>query len=190
MTADSTGTPAAGASGSRSGNLKAKAAEEFRRFVGLFVYLWILFSVFAINQGIVLREHDIAWTMQGLAFVNALVFAKVMMLFEMFDPGRWLRQRPLIYPILYESFLLTMLFLVVHIVEKVAEGAFRGETILASLPSIGGGGVTGLLSAAVIMFVALTPFFALRNLSFALGGDRLYVLLFQSGASSTDAAQR
>ena len=34
-----------------------------------------------------LRQHDIAWTMQGVAFVNALVFAKVMMLFEMFDPA-------------------------------------------------------------------------------------------------------
>ncbi len=122
MTAHSTGTPAGG-TGSRSGTLKAKAAEEFRRFVGLFVYLWILFAVFAINQGIVLRQHDIAWSMQGMAFINALVFAKVMMLFEMFDPGRWLRTRPMIYPILYESFLLMILFLVVHVIEKVVEGA-------------------------------------------------------------------
>ncbi len=187
MTANSTGTPAAGGSGSRSGNLKAKAADEFRRFVGLFVYLWILFAVFAINQGIVLRQHDIAWTMQGVAFVNALVFAKVMMLFEMFDPGRWLRKRPLIYPILYESFLLMILFLVVHVIEKVVEGLFRGDTVLDSLPSIGGGGLVGLLSASVIMFVALTPFFALRNLSFALGADRLRALLFGSGAPSTGA---
>ena len=141
--------------------------------------------MFAINQGIVLREHDIAWTMQGLAFINALVFAKVMMLFEMFDPGRWLRKRPLIYPILYEFFLLMILFLVVHVIEKVVEGVFfRGETVLDSLPSIGGGGVYGLLSAAVIMFVALTPFFALRNLSYALGADRLYALLFGSRAGS------
>ena len=31
--------------------------------------------------------------MQGFAFINALVFAKVMMLFEVFDPGRWLRSQ-------------------------------------------------------------------------------------------------
>jgi hypothetical protein len=189
MTANSTGTPARG-TGSRSGNLKAKAAEEFRRFVGLFVYLWILFAVFAINQGIVLRQHNIAWSMQGMAFINALVFAKVMMLFEMFDPGRWLRTRPMIYPILYESFLLMILFLVVHVIEKVVEGAFRGNTIVDSLPDIGGGGLVGLLSAAVIMFVALTPFFALRNLSFALGADRLHALLFGGGAPTTDASER
>jgi hypothetical protein len=44
--------------------------------------------------------------MLGFAFINALVFAKVMMLFEVFDPGRWPRARPLIYPILYETLLL------------------------------------------------------------------------------------
>ena len=160
--------------------LKAKAAEEFRRFVVLFVYLWILFGVFALNQGIVLRENGIAWTMQGLALINALVFAKVMMLFEMFDPGRWLRVRPLIYPILYETLLLTILFLVVHVVEKVIEGLIHGKTAVDSLPSVGGGGLAGLLSASVIMFVALLPFFGLRNLSMAMGEGRLRAMLLET----------
>jgi hypothetical protein len=70
-------------------DLKAKAAEEFRRFLVLFVYLWVLFGVFVLNQDIVLRERGINFAMQGVALINALVFAKVMMLFEMFDPGRW-----------------------------------------------------------------------------------------------------
>ena len=52
----------------------------------LFLYLWILFGVFVLNQGVVLREHGINFAMQGFAFINALVFAKVMMLFEVFDP--------------------------------------------------------------------------------------------------------
>ena len=53
----------------------------------LFLYLWILFGVFVLNQGVVLREHGFDFAMQGFAFINALVFAKVMMLFEIFDPG-------------------------------------------------------------------------------------------------------
>ena len=113
MTQDSTrvgAAVAANASAHGGRSLKAKAAEEFRRFIILFFYLWILFGVFVINQGIVLREHGIDFAMQGVAFINALVFAKVMMLFEIFDPGRWLRKRPLIYPILYETLLLTVLF--------------------------------------------------------------------------------
>ncbi len=186
MTVDSTRSR----SEAPSHSLKAKAAEEVRKFLVLFVYLWVLFGVFALNQGIVLREEGISWTAQGFAFVNALVFAKVMMLFEMLDPGRWLRKRPLIYPILYEAFLLTLLFLVVHVIEKVIEGLIHGKTVVESLPSIGGGGLVGLISAATIVFVALTPFFAVRNLSYALGSDRLFELLFGSRKPDAGAGER
>jgi hypothetical protein len=197
MTFDSTGVGAA-APGAPSGHsahsLKAKAAEEFRRFLVLFFYLWILFGVFVLNQGIVLREHGFNFAMQGFAFINALVFAKVMMLFEMFDPGRWLRRRPLIYPILFETTLLTVLFVVVHVLEKTVEGLFRGKPIADSLPSFGGGGLVGLLSVSVILFVALVPFFGLRNLNFAIGEGHLWKILFwgpaQDGETRSAAPQR
>jgi hypothetical protein len=190
MTQDSTGiggtvaAAAANAHGARS--LKAKAVDEFRKFLVLFFYLWILFGVFVINQGVVLREHGFNFTLQGFAFINALVFAKVMMLFEVFDPGRWLRKRPLIYPILYETSLLTVLFIVVHVAEKTIEGLIHGKTVGESLPSIGGGGLVGLLSAAVILFVALIPFFGVRNLSVAMGEGRLYALIFGGKPSPQD----
>jgi hypothetical protein len=171
-------------------SLKAKAAEEARKFLVLFLYLWVLFGVFVLNQGIVLREEGISYTAQGFAIINALVLAKVMLLFEHFDPGRWLRRRPLIYPILYEAFLLTILFIVVHILEKVIEGLIHGKTIGASLPGIGGGGLSGLLSAAVIMFVALVPFFGFRNLSLVLGPERLRSLLFSSAAKAIGGPRR
>ena len=107
------------------------------------------------------------------------------MVFEMFDPGGWLRRRPLIYPILYETLLLTMLFIVVHVLEKVIEGLVHGKTIVESLPRIGGGGLAGLLSASVIMFVALIPFFGLRNLSLAMGSGRLRAMLLSGRPNQT-----
>jgi hypothetical protein len=175
------------AHGSRS--LKAKAADEFRRFLVLFFYLWILFGVFVLNQGVVLREHGINFAMQGFAFFNALVFAKVMMLFEVFDPGRWLRKRPLIYPILYESLLLTVLFLVAHVLEKTVEGLFRGKTLTESMPVLTGAGLPGFVSITVILFIALIPFFGLRNLSLGMGEGRLYAMMFEK-PSAQDGERR
>ncbi len=67
----------------------------------------------------------------------------VMMPLEIFDPGRWLRAQPLIYPMMYEILLLTFLFLVAHVLEKTIEGMLRGKTITDSLPGIGGGGLRG-----------------------------------------------
>ena len=192
MTQDSTGVgsaPAAGAGAPGARSLTAKAADEFRRFLFLFFYLWILFGVFVLNQGVVLREHGINFAMQGFAFFNALVFAKVMMLFEVFDPGRWLRKRPLIYPILYESLLLTVLFLIAHVLEKAIEGLFRGETLTESMPVLTGAGLPGFLSITVILFIALIPFFGLRNLSLAMGEGRLYGMIFEK-PSAQDGERR
>lgn len=162
----------------KAGTLKARATEEGRKFLALFFYLWVLFGVFVLNQSIVERGDGIDFTMQGFALINALVFAKVMLIFEMFDPGRWLRRRPLIYPILYETSLLTALFLVVHILEKTIVGAFHGKTFMDSIPRIGGGGLAGLISASLVMFIALLPFFGLRNLNLVLGEGRLSAILF------------
>ncbi len=173
-----------------SRSLTAKAADEFRRFFVLFLYLWILFGVFTLNQGVVMREHGINFPMLGFAFINALVFAKVMMLFEVFDPGRWLRKRPLIYPILYESLLLTVLFLVAHTIEKTIEGLFRGKTFVDSLPVMGGGGLVGFLSITVILFIALMPFFGLRNLSLAMGEGRLWAAIFEKPSAEEGERRR
>ena len=198
MTADPTGANnvvAAGANAHGVRSLTAKAADELRRFLLLFFYLWILFGVFVLNQGVVLREHGINFAMQGFAFFNALVFAKVVMLFEVFDPGRWLRKRPLIYPILYESLLLTVLFLIAHVLEKTIEGLIRGKTPTESMPLLTGAGLPGFLSIAVILFIALIPFFGLRNLSLAMGEGRLYAMIFanpsaQDGERRSGAASR
>lgn len=193
MTADPTGANnvvAAGANPHVARSLKDKAADEFRRFVILFFYLWILFGVFVLNQGIVLREHGFNFAMQGFAFINALVFAKVMMLFEIFDPGRWLRRRPLIYPILYETLLLTVLFLVAHVLEKTIEGLLRGKTVADSMPALGGGGLMGLLSITAILFIALIPFFGLRNLSLAMGEGRLWAVIFEQPSAEEGERRR
>ena len=192
MTTDPTGVNnvvAAGASAQGARSLTAKAADEFRRFLLLFFYLWILFGVFVLNQGVALREHGIDFAMQGFAFFNALVFAKVMMLFEVFDPGRWLRKRPLIYPILYESLLLTVLFLIAHVLEKTIEGLFRGQTIAEGMPLLTGDGLAGFLSITVILFIALIPFFGLRNLSLAMGEGQLYAMMFEK-PSAQDGERR
>jgi hypothetical protein len=67
-----------------------------------------------------------------------------MLVAEDLDLGRWLKRRPLIYPILQESLLLTALFIGFHVVEHLIIGLVKGETFAASIPHIGGGGLAGL----------------------------------------------
>jgi hypothetical protein len=106
--------------------VKERLGHELRRFALMFLYLWALFLLFVLNERL------------------ALVLAKVMLVAEDLDLGRWLKRRPLIYPILHESLLLTALLIGFHVVEHLVIGLVKGETFAASIPHIGGGGLAGL----------------------------------------------
>lgn len=155
-----------------------RAVTELKRFVVMFLYLWLLLGLFVLNESIVLHQRGISFSSHGIALFNALVLAKIMLVAEDVGFGRRLEGRPLIYPILYESLLFTFLFIFFHVVEKVLIGLIGGETVAASVPAIGGGGLKGLLSVAVIMFFFLMPFFAVTNLNRELGPGRLKAMLF------------
>jgi hypothetical protein len=174
----------------RAQKLGRWALHEMTRFVVLFLYLWILFGVFVLHQSIVLREHGIAYSSQGFALINALVLAKVMLVAEDLNLSRWLDRRPLIYPILHESFLFTVLFIAFHVLEQLVVGLVHGETLAQSVPAIGGGGFAGLACVAVIFFFALMPFFGFRNLSRAIGPDRMKAILFGPWEGADPSGER
>jgi hypothetical protein len=169
---------------------KERIGHELRRFVLMFLYLWVLFLVFVLHEDIVLRQRGISYTAQGFAFFNALILAKVMLVAEDLDLGRWLQRRPLIYPILHESLLLTALFICFHVVEHIVIGLVKGENLAASIPQIGGGGLAGLACVAVIFFVALIPFFAFKHVGRELGEGRLGAMLFGTDVSVADEPRR
>lgn len=171
--------------GRRSGrwhSLRRRGLHEARRFLALFLYLWLMSGLFALHDRIILREHGLAFTQQGLALVNAFVLAKVMLVAEDLNLGRWLRRRrqPLIILILYEAFVFAIIFLCFHVLEHVVIGWIKGESLEASTPAIGGGGLVGLILVAAILFVALVPYFAFQNVSRVLGREWLNALLFRA----------
>jgi len=51
----STGVPSNGVKRS----LKERAITEFKEFVAIFLYLWLLFALFACHDSIVLAQHNI-----------------------------------------------------------------------------------------------------------------------------------
>lgn len=165
--------------------LKERAVDEARRFVVLFLYLWVLFGLFVLNERIILRQHGVDFAAHGFAVFNAFILAKVMLVLEDLNLGRWLDRRPLIYPILHDSILFAVLFIAFHVVEEIVVGLFRGEGARSSVPAMGGGGFAGVVCVAVILFFALIPFFAFRTFNRALGPGRMWRLLFGSAVPDT-----
>ena len=140
--------------------VKERLGHELRRFALMFLYLWALFLLFVLNERL------------------ALVLAKVMLVAEDLDLGRWLKRRPLIYPILHESLLLTALLIGFHVVEHLVIGLVKGETFAASIPHIGGGGLAGLALLRQF-FHRVDPVLRLQaHISREVGESRIKQMLF------------
>ena len=179
---------------SRWRTIPKRVFQEWKRFMLMALYLWVIFGLFVLYQSLLLRQHGIDYEMHGFALFNALVLGKIMLVAENLRLGRWLPRRPLIYRILFEGVLFSLLFIGFHVLEKVITGLIEGKAAAASVPAIGGGGLAGLASVALIMFVMLIPFFAFRNVSRELGRGCLEAMVFgmnmdisEPSASSTGA---
>ena len=155
--------------------LAGRLMNEVRQFVVMFLYLWILFGLFVLNQVLTLEQHGLSIALSGFAMLNALVLAKVMMIVEYFDFSRWLRGGPLVYPVVFESLLLSVLFIVFHFVERVVMGLLKGEALQQSIPNIAGGGPLGLICIGCILLFSLLPFFAFKHLSRVLGLSLIHI---------------
>jgi hypothetical protein len=162
----------------RRPGFKARLREELRRFLIMFVYLWLMFGNIVLNERVVLHEHGWGLPAHGFALLNALIAAKIMLIAECLNMGRWWRHRPLAYHIVFDASFVTGLFIAFHMVEHEVVGLLHGATAAASMPAIGGGGLAGLLTVAAILFISLIPFFAFQHLSWELGADRMKAILF------------
>ena len=153
------------------------AVREARKLVVIFLYLWVLFGLFALHKSILLPDAGIIYG-QGFAIANAFVLAKVMLVADNLHVGENFETRPLIYPVLFRSTVFAVILVCFDLIEEVAVGTLRGKTISESIDAIGGGTLEGILSIGVIVFVVLIPFFAFREMTKVVGNREMRDLLF------------
>jgi len=158
--------------------LRERAADEFKRFVVIFLYLWVVFSLLSVYKSLILLEHHLDYQEHSFAMINAFIFAKVLLIGENLHLGTRFSDKPLIYPVLHKCFVFTVVLLCFHITENVLVGVLHGRTIADSFPPLIGGGVKGVLSVSVICFIVLLPFFAFREVSRIVGRREMWGVFF------------
>lgn len=158
-------------------SLKEKALDEMKKYLTLTLYLWVLFALLGFYRRLLLKEYDIdPWT-QSYAIVNALVFAKVMLLGEIIDLGARLRKRVFVWVVLGRTALFTALLMAFHVVEEAIRALIKGEPVATSLLHLGGGSWLGVWVFAGLMFAVLFPLSMFSELSRALGKNVMWNLL-------------
>jgi hypothetical protein len=154
-----------------------RVSQEARRIATIFIYLWLVFGVLVLHESVVLSRHGLSAQFYGLAFVNAWILAKVMLVAEGLDARPHFEGRPLILPIALRSAGFALLLVCAYAAEESAINLWKGHSLADALPAIGRGGVRGLAVMTVIMAIALVPYFTWRELGRVLGRDTLRALM-------------
>lgn len=157
--------------------LKENGIKEGKKLLWIFAYLWLLLGLFAAHKSIVLNQQNLLYH-QGFAVINALVLAKIMFIAEALHVADDLKQKPLIYPIVYKSAVYSLILISFHVLEEVLAGMWHGKPVSQSLSALSAGGLEEILVFGLIMFVVLMPFFALREIGRDVGEDRLFEQFF------------
>ena len=160
--------------------LKQKAVHEAGEYLVISLYLFVVFSLFVLYESVILAEHHIDFAPHGLALINALALAKVMLVAQELHLADQFRDAPLIYPTLLKSFVFTIVLACFKIAEETAIGRFHGKSFHESISKFGGGSWKGILTLTMLLFVVLIPFFGFTELRRAFGEDRLIGAFFRS----------
>lgn len=169
---------------------KERVTTELKKYVAIAIYLWVLFSMFEIHRIAVLRAVDRASISDyrlGLAALNALIMAKIILIGEAIHIGGRLTEKRLIYSVLLKSVMFALFAICCNIVEGVIVGLIHGTSIAASIPQMGGGGLLGAGLFGIMASIALIPFFLFTEVQRLLGKDTLHSLILQKRSSDKAA---
>jgi hypothetical protein len=164
--------------GSAKPGLKARAMSELKKYIIITLYLWVLFALFSLYRRMILQENGISVWEQSFAIVNALIFAKVILIAQALNLGAWLRKYRVVYTVLGNAFLFMAVVIAFHVFEEAVRALAKGQPLETSIADFGGGTVRGFLTMGAILFVCLIPFFGVEEVSRAVGGQALWDLFF------------
>lgn len=155
--------------------LKARAVDEVKKFAIITLYLWVLFALFSLHRTLILEQEHLNYEEQGFAIINALVFAKVMLIGQDLKLGGRFRHLPLIESVVWHAASFTVVLFFFHIAERALSAWLHGKPLSDSLHEFGG--LSGDLAVCAIFFVMLVPFFTFTELGRVIGPDKLWRLL-------------
>jgi hypothetical protein len=160
--------------------IKHRAYHEFKEFLIIALYLWIVLGLFLLYKSVILNNEHINVVAKGFALLNAMALAKIMLIARALHFGDWADGAPLIYPTLLKSALFSILLAIFKILEEAGVGLYHHRTLRESIGDLGGGTLKGILTLTLLLFVMLIPFFGVTELQRVLGPGKLAQVFFHS----------
>ncbi|MCX6244158.1 MAG: hypothetical protein NTU98_05575 [Bacteroidetes bacterium] len=154
-------------------NWKQKLFREFSEYLVNFVYMAIFFSAVVLYRRLVLAQHGIIVEDYFAGVIKAAVIAKVVMIGAFLRISRKFEHKPLIIPALYKAVLFTIWVMVFDMLEVLIGGFIHSPVLADAYAALKDRVNVVWLGAVLVIFVSFIPFFAFKELSRVLGGDKV-----------------
>jgi hypothetical protein len=164
-------------------DVKAKVRHELTEYGLNVIYLTFVFATFTVYRRLVLAAEGITYTNYWVALIEALILGKVIMIGTVFRLGRGLEAQSLIYPTLYKTLVFTVFVCVFKVIEFGIKGLLSGEGLMRGLVDLSERWSHELLANGLVVFVALVPFFAVKELGRVYGEKEIRALFFRRSAA-------
>ena len=162
----------------KSRSLKERALEELKVYWIITLYLWLFLGMFTVYRRLVVAETGITYLHYGIALVEAMVIAKVVLIGRVFGFSRRFEDRALVVPVIYKSILFALLVMLFSVVEHLVSGWIHERGLLDGLREIAALGAYEIGARVLTFTVAFVPFFAFAELGRVLGMKRLAAMFF------------
>ena len=163
----------------RHAHLKERAIEELKEFWIVSLYLFIFLGAFTLYRRIVLSEFGVAYLHYGVALIEALVIAKVVLIGRAVGLDELCKRGgPLILPVVLQSAVFAFLATLFGVLEHIVEGLIHKKDWASITSNSFGFGSLELFGRMIVLFISFIPFFAFLEVGDVLGQHELFEMLF------------
>jgi hypothetical protein len=157
-------------------SLKDRARHELRSYVIISAYILVIISLLRLHQALIADTYHYNIKSQGVAIVTALVLGKVVLLAEALQLGSYLGQRVPALSILIRSALFAGAILCFHAAEEAITTLWEGRTLASAIESVSFDTIKRSCILALIMTIALVPYFLIKEIEKRTGQSNLLLL--------------
>jgi hypothetical protein len=158
---------------------KKKLAHELIEYWIIVAYLVFFFGAFAWYRRLILAQYQIVYLHYGVALLEAMVLAKVIIMGDALGLGRRLGDKPLIVPTLYKALAFSLFAGAFTVLEHTVSGLLHGQGLEGGAIALIDKGKYELLASCLVTFFTFIPFFAFKELGSTLGESKLRDLFFR-----------
>lgn len=162
-------------------DLKERALEEFKLYWICVAYLFVSLGSFILYRGLILADAGVQYLNYGIAAIESMIIAKVILIGRAMNVGTRFENRPLALSVADKTLTFGLVVLAFGVLERVVTGLFHHHSWEQIVQTFFSMGVYELLARVLMMMIAFIPMFAFWELGRVVGGDKLK-LWFLHGA--------